>query len=141
MNKLSGLFCGLLFGAGLAASGMTNPAKVIGFLNIFGTWDPDLIFVMGAAVITTVISFRLVLKRKTPIFENSFSLPTSSHVDFKLLLGAVLFGVGWGLYGYCPGPALAALVYLQPVTFIFVLAMVLGMFVGNKVNISNKSLT
>ncbi len=134
MNKLSGLICGALFGAGLAASGMTNPAKVIGFLDIFGNWDPDLLFVMGAAVLTTVICFRFVLKRKTPIFENSFSLPSSNLVDFKLLLGAVLFGIGWGLYGYCPGPALAALVYLQPVTFVFVIAMVVGMFAANKIN-------
>ncbi len=132
MNKLSSLICGLLFGAGLAASGMTNPNKVIGFLDIFGNWDPDLLFVMGSAVITTLVSFRFVLKRNTPIFENSFALPSNKLIDLKLLLGAVLFGIGWGLYGYCPGPALAAIAYLQPVSFVFIAAMLLGMFVGNK---------
>jgi uncharacterized membrane protein YedE/YeeE len=87
---------------------------------------------MGAAVITTVISFRFVLKRSEPILGGSFSLPTSVVIDFRLLLGAVLFGIGWGLYGYCPGPAVTAIIYLQPVTGVFLVAMLLGMFVGNK---------
>jgi uncharacterized membrane protein YedE/YeeE len=131
VNRLSSLICGLLFGAGLAASGMTNPAKVIGFLDLFGNWDPDLLFVMGSAVLTTVISFRFVLKRKTPLFHNVFSLPSSTVIDVKILLGAVLFGVGWGLYGYCPGPAVAAIVYLQPVTIVFLIPMLCGMFIGD----------
>lgn len=132
MIRLSSLVCGLLFGAGLAASGMTNTAKVIGFLDVFGQWDPDLLFVMGSAVITTVISFRFVLKSKAPIFEDTFSLPSSTTIDFKILLGAILFGIGWGLYGYCPGPAVAALVYLQPVTFVFLITMLVGMFLGSR---------
>ena len=133
MNRLSSLVCGLLFGAGLAASGMTDTAKVIGFLDVFGQWDPDLIFVMGSAVLTTVICFRFVLKRSGPIFCNAFSLPSNTAVDLRLLIGAVIFGIGWGFYGYCPGPAVAAIVYLQPVTGVFIVAMLLGMFVGSKV--------
>lgn len=133
MNRLSSLVCGLLFGAGLAASGMTDTAKVIGFLDVFGQWDPDLIFVMGSAVLTTVICFRFVLKRSGPIFGNAFSLPSNTVVNLRLLIGAVIFGIGWGLYGYCPGPAVAAIVYLQPVTGVFIVAMLLGMFVGSKV--------
>lgn len=130
MNRLSSLFCGLLFGAGLAASGMTNTAKVIGFLDVFGNWDPDLMFVMGSAVVTTLIAFRFVLKRTAPVFEEVFSLPSSTGIDAKIIVGAVLFGIGWGLYGYCPGPAIAAIIYLQPVTIVFLIAMLFGMFVG-----------
>jgi uncharacterized membrane protein YedE/YeeE len=132
MNRLSSLICGVLFGSGLAASGMTNTAKIIGFLDVFGNWDPDLLFVMGSAVITTLICFRFVLKRNAPIFGDAFSLPSNTVIDLKVLLGAVLFGVGWGLYGYCPGPAVAAIVYLQPVTFVFLITMLAGMFVGER---------
>jgi len=131
MNRLISLICGALFGVGLAASGMTNTAKVIGFLDVFGSWDADLLFVMGSAVITTVLCFRFVLKREKPFFENAFSLPTSKVIDLKLIFGAILFGIGWGLYGYCPGPALAAVVYLQPGTFVFISTMILGLFLAN----------
>ncbi|MBX2848777.1 MAG: YeeE/YedE family protein [Acidiferrobacterales bacterium] len=136
MNKLSSLFCGLLFGLGLAASGMTDTTKVIGFLDVFGQWDPDLLFVMGAAVITTVIGFYIISKTQNrPLFAIDFSLPSSHQIDLKLILGAILFGIGWGLYGYCPGPAVAAVVYLRPITAIFILAMLLGMAIGNKLSI------
>ena len=131
MKLLISLICGTLFGAGLAASGMTNPAKVIGFLDIFGNWDPDLLFVMGAAVLTTVVSFHFILKRRTPIYAGEFFLPISKVIDKRLLFGAILFGVGWGLYGYCPGPAIAALVYLSPKTIVFVISMILGLFIAN----------
>ena len=132
MKSFSALLAGLLFGLGLAASGMTDTAKVIGFLDIFGQWDPGLLFVMASAVITTVISFRWVLKRKFPVFDEAFKLPLKTVVDKSLIIGAILFGVGWGLFGYCPGPAVAALVYLQPVTLVFVVTMLAGMFLGNK---------
>lgn len=134
MNKIFSLVCGLLFGAGLAASGMTNTEKVIGFLDIFGVWDPDLLVVMAVAVITTVISFRIVLKRKTPLFELTFSLPTSTIIDKRLVLGASIFGIGWGLYGYCPGPAITALVYLDVNTYGFVVFMLLGMGLANAID-------
>lgn len=132
MKQLAALLCGLLFGAGLAASGMTDTAKVIGFLNIFGTWDPDLLVVMGAAVLTTLITFRLVLARDNPLFNPDFHLPTSSVIDGKLLSGAALFGLGWGLYGYCPGPAVAATLYGEAETFVFIAAMLLGMLLADR---------
>ncbi|NND83476.1 MAG: YeeE/YedE family protein [Gammaproteobacteria bacterium] len=132
MRAISGLFAGLLFGVGLAASGMTDTAKVIGFLNIFGAWDRDLLFVMGSAVITAGLGYKIVLRRQQPIFERDFLVPTISDIDGRLIGGAALFGLGWGLYGYCPGPAIAALVYLSPITLGFVVAMLLGMAIGNR---------
>lgn len=132
MKRFSALISGLLFGLGLAASGMTDTRKVIGFLDIFGNWDPDLIFVMGAAVITTLVGFKLVLSTKEkPLFGQLFSIPTRSDIDLELALGAALFGVGWGLYGYCPGPALASIIYLSPITIGFLVFMVIGMQLGN----------
>jgi uncharacterized membrane protein YedE/YeeE len=111
----------------LALSGMTDTAKVLGFLDLFGTWVPDLMFVLGGAVAVTVIGFRFVLPRGQPLLGSKFYLPTNAGIDGQLLLGAGLFGVGWGIYGYCPGPALSALVYLDMKTFGFVAAMFAGM--------------
>lgn len=128
MNKLMALIAGLLFGVGLAASGMTDPAKVIGFLDLFGDWQADLAFVMGGAVAVTVVSFRFILKRQAPVCDSQFYVPNNNVIDKKLLIGAALFGMGWGIYGYCPGPALGALVYLKQNTFIFVAAMLAGMW-------------
>lgn len=127
MNKVLLLLTGTLFGFGLAMSGMTDTAKVIGFLDVFGNWVPDLAFVMGGAVVFTLVSFRFIMKRRSPLLCSDFDLPTNHKVDNKLLLGAALFGVGWGVYGYCPGPALAALVYLEIETVVFVTAMMVGM--------------
>lgn len=127
MKKIMMLLTGILFGAGLAMSGMTDTTKVIGFLDVFGNWLPDLAVVMGGAVAVTLFSFRFILKRNSPLLDTDFSLPTSQIVDRKLIGGAMLFGIGWGVYGYCPGPALAALAYQQSVTVVFVLAMVVGM--------------
>jgi uncharacterized membrane protein YedE/YeeE len=121
------LFSGALFGLGLAVSGMTNPAKVIGFLDLAGGWDPTLAFVMGGALLITIPAFRLILGRQRPILAGDFALPTKSTVDARLLGGAALFGVGWGLSGFCPGPAVVALTTgLTPVSA-FVAAMVAGM--------------
>ena len=131
MKVFSGIVAGLLFGAGLAASGMTNTSKVIGFLDIFGQWDPDLLMVMAAAVITTFIGFSIIFMRKAPLFDSQFFLPKSQLVDRNLIVGAILFGMGWGLYGYCPGPAIASLVYLSPVTLLFVACMLIGMSLVN----------
>lgn len=130
MRNLFALLCGGLFGAGLVASGMTDRHKVIGFLDIFGDWQADLLFVMASAVITTLILFRLALKRQRPLYASKFVLPGKTKIDSKLILGAVLFGLGWGLYGYCPGPAVTALIYLQPETFMFCFSMMIGMFLG-----------
>jgi uncharacterized membrane protein YedE/YeeE len=121
------LFAGTLFGVGLAVSGMVNPAKVIGFLDVAGEWDPTLIFVMGGALLVTIPAFGLILKRPRPILADGFALPTKSALDGRLLGGAALFGVGWGLSGFCPGPAVVAMVTgLMPV-FAFVASMVGGM--------------
>lgn len=121
------LLLGVLFGLGLSYSGMTDPAKVLGFLDFFGNWDPTLIFVMASGVSTTMIAYFFILKKR-PLFADNFNLPTLRHIDRKLVLGAILFGTGWGLYGYCPGPAIAALSYLHTDTFLFVGAMCAGIF-------------
>jgi uncharacterized protein len=121
------LFAGVLFGLGLAISGMMNPAKVVGFLDVAGRWDPTLAFVMGGALLVTVPAFRLILGRPRPILADGFALPTKSALDGRLLGGAALFGVGWGLSGFCPGPAVAALVTGLTPVFAFVAAMMAGM--------------
>ncbi len=118
---------GTLFGLGLAVSGMMNPAKVIGFLDVAGDWNPTLMFVMGGALLITVPAFRLILNRQRPILADGFALPTKSAPDARLLGGAALFGVGWGLSGFCPGPAVAALVTGLTPVFAFVAAMMAGM--------------
>lgn len=129
---LGGLIAGVLFGAGLSISGMINPAKVVGFINIAGEWDPSLAFVMLGGVVVTAIGYRTVLRRSQPLFESSFTLPTRRDIDPSLLLGAGLFGIGWGLGGYCPGPALAGIGFGQPETIAFVVAMIAGMILARK---------
>ena len=133
MKPIIGLLCGLVFGVGLAVSGMTDTAVVLGFLDITGQWNPDLAFVMGGAVLVTLVAFRFILKMKSPVLNTKFSLPTRSVIDGRLLTGAAIFGIGWGLYGYCPGPALAALTYMDNKTAMFVVAMLVGMALANKV--------
>ena len=127
MKNFSALCSGVLFGIGLALSGMTDTAKVRGFLDLFGDWVPDLAFVMGGAVAVTLVAFRVVLRRPQPLFDGVFHLPTSTHIDKPLVIGSALFGVGWGLYGYCPGPAISALAYLDWQTGLFVASMLAGM--------------
>ena len=121
------LASGALFGLGLAVSGMANPAKVIGFLDVAGDWDPTLAFVMGGAVLVTLISFRFVLRQKRPVLDEGFSVPGRTDVDGRLLGGAALFGVGWGLSGFCPGPAVVALTTGMPAALTFFASMVAGM--------------
>ena len=133
MKNVAALFCGLLFGAGLALSGMTDTARVLGFLDLFGDWIPDLVFVMGAAVCVTLVSFRFILRAR-PLLTTRFTLSGQRGLDRDLLVGAALFGVGWGTFGYCPGPALSALVYLDPATAAFVAAMLAGMALAGLVN-------
>ena len=125
-KNIAALIAGLLFGLGLAISQMTNPAKVLNFLDITGTWDPTLAFVMGGAVLVTLISFRFILKQDRPLFEGQFHLPTRSDIDSRLLGGAALFGIGWGLVGLCPGPAISSLAFGQTESFVFVAAMLVG---------------
>lgn len=133
MNNASALLAGLLFGIGLAMSGMTDTAKVQGFLDLFGAWIPDLALVMGGAVLVTLSLTRLVLRRDAPLFAPQFFLPVKQAIDRPLLLGAACFGIGWGLYGYCPGPAISALSYLDWQAFLFVCAMLAGMALGGPV--------
>lgn len=110
MSKiLFGLLSGLIFGFGLVISGMSNPAKVINFLDVFGAFDPSLIFVMGGAIIVVFFGYRVVLKRKVPFFNERFEIPTRKDVDKKLLIGSALFGIGWGIGGFCPGPSVTAI--------------------------------
>lgn len=127
MALLAALLSGLLFGAGLALSGMVNPAKVLNFLDLAGTFDATLLFVLGGAVVTTFIGYKLVLGRNRPLYAKRFQLPAGTAIDARLLAGAAIFGIGWGLSGFCPGPAIAAVVSLRPEPFIFLLAMAAGM--------------
>src|SRR3712207_3592490 len=109
LKMVVNLFAGALFGLGLIISGLVDPAKIIGFLDFAGDWDPTLAFVMGGALLVTIPAFRLVLRRSRPVLADEFDLPTKKDVDSRLLAGSVLFGIGWGLGGFCPGPAVAAL--------------------------------
>ena len=126
---LAALLAGALFGLGLALSGMTDPLRVLGFLDLFGQWDPTLLFVLGGAVATTAVAFRFVLRRAQPVLAERFMVPDARAIDAPLLAGAAIFGIGWGLAGYCPGPALAGLGVLSREALWFVPAMVAGMFV------------
>tara|TARA_B110000261_G_C13042061_1_gene340717 strand:- start:919 stop:1344 length:426 start_codon:yes stop_codon:yes gene_type:complete len=127
MRILSTLIAGLIFGTGLILSGMANPIKVQNFLDFFGSWDPSLALVMGGAILVTMPGFWLVQKRKTPFFNNVFNLPTRTDFDFRLLAGAAIFGIGWGLGGFCPGPAVTSLSLAAKGTLVFVPAMLIGM--------------
>jgi hypothetical protein len=121
------LVSGLLFGLGLTISQMINPAKVIGFLDIFGDWDPSLALVMATAIPVTALGYAVAKHRRSPVCAADFSVPTRTQIDWPLIGGAVLFGVGWGLVGYCPGPAVSALGLGNPTTVLFVGSMLVGM--------------
>jgi uncharacterized protein len=123
------LIAGMIFGVGLAVSEMINPAKVLAFLDIAGRWDPSLALVMAGALAVTFVSFRLILKRPAPLLEGRFELPTAKEIDRPLLAGAALFGIGWGLVGFCPGPAIASLAFGLEESVVFVAAMVVGAWV------------
>ncbi|MEO9167459.1 MAG: YeeE/YedE family protein [Aestuariivirga sp.] len=133
MQRLSVLVSGLLFGAGLTISGMVNPAKVINFLDFAGKFDATLLFVFAAGVAVAMIGYYFTFKRPAPFFGERFHLPTVFAVDRRLLIGAAIFGIGWGLTGYCPGPAIASLAYLQPISFVFLVAMAVGALAANLV--------
>jgi hypothetical protein len=122
------LVAGLLFGLGLMASGMTDPGKVIGFLDLFGTWDPSLALVMGGAIMVGVFAFAVAKKRTTTFLGGVMRVPTSTHMDKRLVLGSLMFGAGWGLAGFCPGPAMVSMADGQPKALLFVVAMLVGMW-------------
>lgn len=117
---------GVIFGVGICVSGMANPAKVLNFFDVFGTWDPSLILVMGGALVTTYIGYKLVFGLSAPFFEPSFRLPSSGRIDAKLVCGSALFGIGWGIAGFCPGGALPALGTGRWEVFAFVAALITG---------------
>ncbi|MFK7902252.1 MAG: DUF6691 family protein [Nitratireductor sp.] len=130
MNFLFSLICGVIFGLGLLISGMANPLKVQNFLDLFGTWDPSLAFVMGGAICVSAPGYWFIRKRNEPFFASTFEFPTRTDFDKKLIVGASIFGIGWGLGGFCPGPALtaASMSFLgaSSNTLIFVGAMLVG---------------
>ena len=127
MRGLVAFASGLLFGAGLLVGGMTDPAKVIGFLDVFGAWDPSLAFVMGGAIFVGVFAFAAAKKRTATMLGGALQLPASRDIDRRLVLGSLVFGIGWGLAGFCPGPAIVALGMGVPKAAAFVLAMLAGM--------------
>ncbi|WP_376877895.1 DUF6691 family protein [Albirhodobacter sp. R86504] len=117
---------GLVFGIGISISGMANPAKVLNFFDVAGTWDPSLIFVMGGAVVVTFFGYRTVLKRPAPVFGRGFQLPTRKDIDLPLIAGSAVFGIGWGIAGFCPGGALPALGTGETPVLIFAAALIAG---------------
>lgn len=127
-HLLSSLVCGTIFGIGLAVSQMVNPQKVINFLDITGRWDPSLALVMFVAVSISYVTYNLTLKRKKPLFDSKFYLPTKKDVDREIFSGAAFFGIGWGMTGLCPGPAFAALGYGSVRVIVFLCAMYIGFF-------------
>ena len=133
LRIVSTYLIGLVFGVGIMISGMANPAKVLNFFDIAGTWDPSLIFVMGGALVTTGLGYLFVLKRPMPVFDAKFHLPTKRELDVKLIGGSAVFGIGWGIAGFCPGGALPAIGTLNPAVLSFVAAMLVGIFAAKAV--------
>ncbi len=129
MNRVTEFFVGLLFGVGLLLSGMTDPGKVIGFLDLTGHWDPSLALVMGGAIAIGFFAFAFAKKRTTNFLGGALRLPTSNQIDLRLIAGSLLFGAGWGLAGFCPGPALVSMASGQPKALVFVVAMIAGMVI------------
>ncbi len=127
MSGVVAFLAGLVFAVGLGLAGMTHPTKVLGFLDVTGHWDPTLAFVMGSAVAVTALGFPRVLARARPVLADRFALPTGTRVDRRLVFGAAVFGVGWGLTGLCPGPAVVCLVTGTPAIGLFVIAMLVGL--------------
>lgn len=127
---IAALLAGTLFGLGLSVSQMINPEKVLSFLDFFGAWDPSLALVMLGAVGVSTLAFRLALKQPRPVLAEAFQVPSRSDIDVRLIAGSVLFGIGWGLVGWCPGPAIASLALVQWESFVFLAAMVAGMLMG-----------
>ena len=122
------LLSGIIFGIGLIISGMTNPEKVIGFLSITDNWDPSLMFVMIGAIVISAPIFYLLRNKTKPLFDVKFEIPTIKNLDKQLILGSSLFGIGWGIVGFCPGPAISSLFLLNPLSILFVISMIVGFY-------------
>lgn len=130
MRLLATYLIGVVFGVGIAISGMANPAKVINFFDIAGAWDPSLMFVMGGALVTTFFGYRLVFGRSQPVLSTGFQVPTRKDIDARLIGGSAVFGIGWGIAGFCPGGALPALGTGRLEVFVFVAALIAGLFLA-----------
>ena len=128
MNKLISLLSGIIFGIGLVISEMINPQKVLGFLDIFGNWDPSLAFVMVGALIVSLPTFHIIKKKEKPLLEEKFDYSYNKNIDQRLIFGSILFGAGWGLAGLCPGPAISSLALLNFYSMSFVISMFLGFY-------------
>ncbi len=131
MSLIFPLLAGAIFGAGLTLSDMVNPARVLNFLDVAGSWDPTLIFVMAGGLAVTTLGYKLIFRRRSPLVDDRFHLPTQRQIDLPLVGGSALFGVGWGLAGICPGPAIADLVTLDPKILLFIAAMMTGMIAAS----------
>ena len=127
MKSLSALIAGLVFGIGLIVSGMSNPAKVVGFLDLAGNWDPSLAFGMGGAIAVGLVTFRFAKTRTLSLLGEPMALPTNTTIDKRLVLGSLIFGIGWGIAGFCPGPSLVAFGMGYSEAVIFVVSMIVGM--------------
>lgn len=128
-NSIAALVAGFIFSIGLGLSGMTQPQKVVGFLDLFGSWDPSLIFVMAGAIAVHFVTYKIISKRSSPLFDKKWHVPNKKDLTPALLAGSFMFGVGWALAGFCPGPALTSLVSFDKKPLIFVVSMLLGMFI------------
>ena len=135
MKLIVTLLIGMIFGFGIAISGMANPAKVLNFFDLAGTWDPSLIFVMGGALITTAIGYQIVFKTRTsPLMDIAYMLPSSKDIDTRLVVGSATFGVGWGIAGFCPGGAIPAIGLGYSETIMFMFALIAGVFIARLLN-------
>ena len=134
-SKIFSFISGLIFGIGLTVSGMVNPAKVIAFLNILGNWDPSLVFVMVGAIIFSAPFFYILKNKKKPLFNSSFQIPSRTNIDRNLIIGSSLFGIGWGMVGLCPGPAVASIAFFQPLSILFVIALMSGFYLCKYIKI------
>ena len=132
MQAVASLISGLIFGLGLILSGMTNPQKVQNFLDILGVWDPSLAFVMAGAIIVASVGFVILRQTNKPIFADKFNWPSSVNIDLRLVVGAAVFGIGWGLSGFCPGPAITSASLMTTGTLVFLPAMLFGMWLGRQ---------
>ena len=130
IQKILALFSGLIFGLGLTLSSMTNPAKVIGFLDILGTWDPSLGFVMGGAILIAAPLLYFFENKKHLILVSQIALPNKRDINSSLIVGALLFGIGWGMVGFCPGPAISSIALLKPLSLLFVGSMIVGFYLS-----------
>lgn len=129
-QAVASFFCGALFAVGLALAGMTQPAKIVGFLDVFGKWDPSLVFVLASAVGVYYLTFQIITKRPTPIIAPKFMIPTRSDIDPRSVTGALIFGVGWAVSGLCPGPILTTLATATLPVFVLLVSMVAGLYIS-----------